>query len=293
MGRIAYIISAYKDAQHLSRLVDALDYDADFYVHVDLKVDIRPFEEALGDKVTFVPRHWTSWGGWSQVEYQKEMIGAVLQSGKPYSRVVCLSGQDYPLWSNEQIHSFFDERPRQEIISGVNVTQGGIKKQLRKVRVYHFFRDLPWRWLWMKYKFIVASRWAMRLLPIKKKPYTTIEGKRADVYTGSDYWGITLSCARHVYETLCKETKLVSYFKTAFVPSELCVQTIVFNSPFGKYAIFYEDPRTGLGTLTPLHYIDYGKCIKVFTLKDLATLMGGVKCSLGKQSRAFQTNLWM
>ena len=54
MSRIAYIISAYKDAPHLARLVAALDDRADFYVHIDLNADIHPFEEALGDKVTFV-----------------------------------------------------------------------------------------------------------------------------------------------------------------------------------------------------------------------------------------------
>lgn len=34
MSRIAYIISAYKDAPHLARLVAALDDRADFYVHI-------------------------------------------------------------------------------------------------------------------------------------------------------------------------------------------------------------------------------------------------------------------
>lgn len=49
MSRIAYIISAYKDAPHLARLVAALDDRADFYVHIDLNADIHPFEEALGE----------------------------------------------------------------------------------------------------------------------------------------------------------------------------------------------------------------------------------------------------
>ena len=42
-----------------------------------IDADIHPFEEALGDKVTFVPRHRISWGGWEQVEYQKELLAAV------------------------------------------------------------------------------------------------------------------------------------------------------------------------------------------------------------------------
>ncbi|MCS2956403.1 hypothetical protein NXX53_02795 [Bacteroides salyersiae] len=75
MSRIAYIISAYKDAPHLSRLIKALDEDADFYVHIDRKADSRPFKELLPEgKVTFVQSHWVSWGGWEQVEYQKEPV---------------------------------------------------------------------------------------------------------------------------------------------------------------------------------------------------------------------------
>lgn len=45
MSRIAYIISAYKDAPHLARLVAALDDRADFYVHIDLNADIHPLKK--------------------------------------------------------------------------------------------------------------------------------------------------------------------------------------------------------------------------------------------------------
>lgn len=54
MSRIAYIISAYKDAPHLARLVQRLSTDADFYVHIDSRADMTPFQEALKGKVTFV-----------------------------------------------------------------------------------------------------------------------------------------------------------------------------------------------------------------------------------------------
>lgn len=112
MRRIAYILSAYTDAPHLARLVAALDDGgADFYVHIDRKVDSRPFHRLLDGKVTFVPSHWISWGGWQQVEYQKGLLAAVLHSGRDYMRVVCLSGQDYPLWSNGRIRRYFDEHP--------------------------------------------------------------------------------------------------------------------------------------------------------------------------------------
>ena len=86
MSRIAYIISAYKDAPHLARLVAALDDRADFYVHIDLNADIHPFEEALGDKVTFVPRHRISWGGWEQVISERIACRRIAQRYPLYPR---------------------------------------------------------------------------------------------------------------------------------------------------------------------------------------------------------------
>lgn len=272
MSRIAYIISAYRDASHLARLVDALNEDADFYIHIDRKADSRPFRELLKDKATFVPSHWVSWGGWEQVEYQKELLAAVLHSGIPYTRVVCLSGQDYPLWSNEKIHRYFDEHKETEFIMGMNLTRSADKRLLSKVIHYHFFRDLRWKNLWLKNKFIVASRSLMKQLPFKKQPVTKIDHKEADIFFGSDYWGLTLPCARYVYEKLCTEEELKRYLKTSFVPSELCIQTLVFNSPFGKHALLREEKYGGLFTLTPLHHIVYGKSIKTMSLEDWPAL---------------------
>lgn len=271
MNRIAYMISAYKDAPHLARLVTALAGKADFYVHVDRKADIRPFEEALGADVTFVRRHWTSWGGWSQVEYQKELLAAVCASGVEYDRVVCLSGQDYPLWSNERIHAYFAAHPDTEFIMGEDLTHSPNRGLQTRIRNYHFFRDLPWGNLWWKNKFIVAARYLMKWLPIRKPLTVNIDGREADVFCGSDYWALTMPCARYVYRMLSTQPALTRYFRHSFVPSEMCVQTIVFSSPFAPNVVPY-DGRKGLFYLTPLHYLVYGKSIKVMTLADLAAL---------------------
>lgn len=277
MSRIAYILSAYKDAPHLARLIASLNDCADFYVHIDLKADIRPFKELLKDKVTFVPCHWVSWGGWEQVEYQKELLAAVLHSGIHYSRIVCLSGQDYPLWSNEEIHRYFEQYKEKEFITGMNLSRCTHTAQQAKITCYHFFRDLKWQSLWWKNKLIVASRSLMKLLPVRKSPTTLFENKKAEVYFGSDYWAITLPCAQYVYYKLCEEKKMIRYFKTSFVPSELCIQTIIFNSPFAEHALSYEGVYPGLSGLTPLHYISYGKTIKTLTTEDLPALQASGK----------------
>lgn len=277
MNRIAYIISADRDDLHLKRLINALDYNADFYVHVDIKSDILSFKKQLGDKVIFVPSHWISWGAFSQVEYQKELLGAVINSGIKYSRIVSLSGLDYPLEEKKELYNYFIQNSQKELISGYKLSHSNNKQQLSKITIYHFFRDLKWKNQWWKNKIIVLSRITMKILPIRKKNYTWINGKRVDVYMGSSWWGITLPCAHYVYNKLCTENRMMNYFKTSFTPDEMCIQTIVFNSPFAQNAILHEGEYPGLEKLTPLHYINYGKCIKILTEEDYITLKNSNK----------------
>jgi hypothetical protein len=273
MNRIAYIISSYKDAAHLVSLIDALSVDADFYIHVDANVDKKPFTDAVGSRAVFVPSHRISWGGWNQVVYQKELLKAAVDSGKKYSHVVCLSGQDYPLWSNERIHELFRDNPEREFICGYNLTHTDNKWQRGKVTNYHLFRDLPWSNTWLKNKVIVASRHLLSFLQLHKHPYIEIDGAKQEVYFGSDYWALTLPCARYVVQRLTDEPRYAKYFRSAFVPSELCIQTIVFNSPFAANAMLTTGAYPGLDKLTPLHYIDYHGAIKQLTAADLPALL--------------------
>jgi hypothetical protein len=258
MYRIAYIISAYTDVEHLKCLMKSLDYESDFYIHVDKKSDVELFRREIGERAVFVDSRWISWGGWSQVEYQRDLLKAVLESGKQYSRVVCLSGQDYPLWSKERIRRFFTENADREYICGWNISKSTDKGQRSKIVNYHFFRDLEWKNTWLKNKFIVGSRLLLRYLPFRRSDRVVIGGKPCDVYIGSDYWSLTIDCCRYVYSVLTSEKKLVNYFKTTFTPSEMCIQTIVFNSQFREKAILFDQmDYPSLSALTPLHYIDY------------------------------------
>lgn len=67
--RVAYLISVYKDPVHLKRLISALSYGVEenvkFFIHVDAKVDEKPFKEICDSaNVCFTPnRYWVQWGG--------------------------------------------------------------------------------------------------------------------------------------------------------------------------------------------------------------------------------------
>lgn len=265
---LAYLISAYCDARHLQRLVEALDCDADFYIHIDANVDDEPFRRLLPEKVHFVPRRAVSWGGYEQVGYQYELLKAAVESGRPYTHLVCLSGQDYPLWSNEHIHRFFNENRTREFIGGYNLTRTNNPDQLRKITRIHPFRDLLCSNQWLKNKLVVASRTFLSLIGVRRRPQVRIGGVWSDVYFGSDYWALTLDCARYVCSTLEANPSLRRFFRTVYVPSELCIQTIVYNSPFGARAMLFKGDFPGLVRLTPLHYLFYQGSVKKLTLDD-------------------------
>lgn len=269
---LAYLISAYCDPDHLARLIEALDYDADFYVHVDANVNMRPFERLLPKKVVFVKRHYVSWGGWEQVAYQYELIKAAIESKQPYTHLVCLSGQDYPLWSNQKIHQFFSRNIDREFIAGYNLSNTENKDQLRKITHYHPFRDLKMRNQWIKNKIVVASRHLLSVIGMRRSKQVPINGVKRDVYFGSDYWAITLDCAKYVKRILETNKPLVRYFRTVFVPSELCLQTIVYNSPFAQRAMLYQGAFPGVVRLTPLHYLFYQTGVKHLTMQDWQVL---------------------
>lgn len=69
-----------------------------------------------------------------------------------------------------------------------------------------------------------------------------------------------------------EDSEYVQYFKTCYACDELCIHTIVMNSPF---ACFSTEVKMGLNNtptifqeLSPLHKLHYDKAIKVYTEQD-------------------------
>lgn len=280
--KIAYIITAYTDSKQLRRLIDSLWLNAeldsaDFYIHVDKKVNIKPFEEAMKNVSNIfwvMNRYWINWGGFNQVLSQYELLRMIFEeSNKVYDRVICLSATDYPLWSNKRIVETMSSDV--EFVGGVKVTKESFKNQQRKFTDYHFFRDLEMP-LRIKRAICAFSRLLMRYSPFHKSlTFKGDTGKEYCVYTGSDYWGITYKCAKMVFETMKTDRKLMNYFKTSYIPSENVVNTIVMNSPYKERCSHYVEnlPSCSLDALTPLHYIVYKDSIKVYQLQDWEELM--------------------
>lgn len=300
MEKIAYIITAYKDPMHLRRLIKALDFYADFYIHIDRKVNIRPFLEELLSiqrNIYCINKYFINWGGFSQVLSQRELLHAVVHSGEKYKRVICLSGQDYPIFSNKKIHKVSDENPKKEFIAGLNISHDAPEK-VHKIDHYYFVDLFSGKYPILNKIIRKVLNVTNNILKLKKKNQSYLNGNVADIFFGSDYWSITYDCAKYVYNSLCRERKFLKYMKTAFTPSELSVNTIVFNSEFGENAIrMAKDYDKGLEEyeaferLSPIHYMVYKEKVYSLAYSDLNNILDSQKMFFRKAETGISDEL--
>ncbi len=278
--KIAFLISAHTDAQHLKRLTEVLPKGSDFYIHIDKKSDIDLFLSVLpaSEHVIYLDhRVNVVWGSMNEVEYQMELIRAALDSGTGYDRLVTLSGMDYPLWSNERIVRYFQECEDKELLCGMCMTNQ--KHGADLYRQYRFFTSRPWAKGTIKSKFRVACRKVVFALGVRKPlVFTNSRGESTKLYKGAAWWAITPALAAVLLEKWDKDEAYHKYFDTSFGPAETFSQTVAFNSPFAEKCMLVDGEFQNLPALTPLTYIYYKPgFVRMLTEEDFPLLQADDK----------------
>lgn len=271
---IAYLISAHTDAPQLKRLVEALQSDAHFFIHIDKKVDIRPFTELLaGENIHFLDvRYDVRWGTLVEVQYQMQLIKAAMDHPLYFHRIFFLSGMDYPLWKPERITEWLGEQGDREILQGLRMDAPEVSP--RENRIYRTARPLftlfSNKW---NQRLSILCRKTLALLGIQKALEFRVGDKTWHLYKGSAWWCISESLAGYIYNQYTSEEAIANYFRDSFGQAETLIQTIAFNSEewADKCMLSKGDYHT-LAELTPLHFIDYNPVIKIMDETDLPRL---------------------
>jgi hypothetical protein len=214
--RIAYIISAYQRLNQVSRLVRRLHTDAaSFFIHVDKKTDDRDcaaLTASLQDlpAVHFLERHVCHWGGFGHVRATLKGIDELARSGTVFDYVILLTGQDYPIKSNDYIESFFTSASGKSFMSFSALPseswspRGGLDRiDYRHLRIYGRHLRSPFR----------------RPFPVGLRPYG-----------GGAYWCLSRACIDHVARFVAERPDVVEFFQWVDIPDEVFFQTIVLNS---------------------------------------------------------------
>jgi hypothetical protein len=218
--KIAYLITAYNNYNHLKRLVSALDdSNVVFFIHIDKKSKM-PNNLNEFDNVIFIKREKVWWGGWSHVDAIIRLIRTAISYGFDY--YILLSGTDYPIRPNSFLYK--------KLSTGyeyIDITKGFSDHKPEDRTKYYYFDCFDRRNLKsIKTVFFYLMERTFSLFFQKKSfPFKQI-------YHGSTWWALSHDCLRYVLDQIDNNKDYIRFYQTCFVPEESFFQTIIGNSPF-------------------------------------------------------------
>jgi hypothetical protein len=220
---LAYIISAYKYPEQLTRLVLRLNADTSaFFIHVDQKAEQQIYDQITANlaslpNVHFLSRHRCDWGGFGHVRATLKGINELFKRGIPFDYAILLTGQDYPIKSNDQIHDFLQNHAGTSFMDYFELPCHQWENQgLDRIERWHLH---------------VRNR-QFSLPPVHRFPLKRRFVQGLKPFGGSSYWCLTRDCVEYIDQFTKRDPSFVKFFERVDVPDELFFQTILMNSPF-------------------------------------------------------------
>lgn len=240
--KLGFILLVHKDVDQVARLVDRLDDpDSTFVVHVGFATpDVsEPLRARLGDRpnVSFLPRRRIHWGGWAITAVLLEGIAALAELAPDAEYLLDLSGQDYPLKSNDAMRAYLAEQEGRSFLDHFRVPvedgAGSLDWSLQRggldrIEFWHF------------HAYRRHLRVPGRFLRLKRGPRRFPAG--LEPHGGQAWWCLTAEAARYVREYLQERPDVLRFFRTVDVPDELLFQTVLLSSPL-RESIVNDDLR--------------------------------------------------
>lgn len=238
---IAYIVLAHKLPEQVVRLVKKLNSpSATFLIHVDKKSAAsiyRSIAEGLAswENVYFLKRHTIYYGDYGHVRATLEGIRKLIELHVSFDHVILLTGQDYPIKSNEEIETFLQESDQKSFIEYFPLPDerwGDEHGGLDRIDYWHLHWagwELP---LMKKVRSILPLPepiWSgiVRVVPFRRQPPIDFRW-----FGGSAYWCLNRQCIEYVDELMRGNAGLEKYFAHIGIPGEIFFQTLLLNSPF-------------------------------------------------------------
>ncbi len=228
-----------------------------FYLHIDKKVDIKPYEFLFNfPNVYLVKKRFDiKWAGYSMVEALLEGMEQALTSGIQYDYINHISGQCYPLKPMSELHDFFEANKGKSFLSCETAPSEWWKGARMRYENYHF-QDSNFKGSYRLAQFLTT------VLPKRKLPfpYTLYGGLQGA------YWTITAEAATYIIQFLRENNKVRDFFRKTWGPDEFLFNTLIMNSSFRAMVVNNN-----------YRYIDWsegGWHPKILTVKDFPSLAG-------------------
>lgn len=226
----AILITAYKNYEHLLKLVGFFDENFAIYIHIDKKSTItsQQITSLLAKpRVLLVSQTYTvNWGGINHLLAIIELAQAAL-GNEDNSYFHLITGHDYPAKSLAQIIDF---------------------AQTNKDKSFMEYHPIPYS-AWPENGVDRLSRYNMydlidarkgmgeRLVKGFSKIQKAIGFTRSFAndfppqYGGSSYWSLSREAMEYVFKYIEQHPKYLKRFRYSFCSEEIFFQTILLNSP--------------------------------------------------------------
>lgn len=222
----AYLILAHHQFELLETLIGVLDHkDNDIYIHVDKKA--KQFnksqleQKAIKSKVTFVDSIHISWGGYSMVKAEFNLLEAAFKGGK-YSYYHLISGQDLPLVAQDNIHEFFKRNKGQEFI---HFFEEDLKTEMAyRLNRYHLLGNYVGRGGNIYDFFNKVGLKLQKWLKVQRMDLNKVSYRK-----GSQWFSITEDLVAYL---LKERQDIHKSYRYTHCPDEIFLQTVVANSAF-------------------------------------------------------------
>lgn len=226
----AVLITAYKNPDHLLRIVEQFDESFRFYIHLDKKSrlatdDLRRLKN--DSKIHYLSRHYTTnWGGTAHLHCILHLMKKALQDNES-EYLHLISGHDFPIKSPAYFKDFLNRHNGTQFIEvfpmPAQVWENGGLDRLKYFHLNDWFDAKGKRAMVLK-KFLNLQK--------KLRLSRNIDFKGMALYGGSTWWSLSKACCRHVEEFLNDNSWFLKKFNHTFCAEEILFQTIIMNSPF-------------------------------------------------------------
>lgn len=261
--KIAYLILCHKNPNQVQILIDKLNSrNTDFYIHIDKKS--KEFDLNKKNNIFILPperRIDVRWATSSMVSATMELIHFMLEHNKVYDYIFLISGQDFPIKTNEEIEKYLTDNLGFNFIEVLPHTHKLYKRYKKRNELYY-----P-RWMQkssvcakvLKKLYILLSGGYMHTFVIFKR--TNIENITFEF--GSQWWCLTYECLLWIANYIDNNQKILKFFENSLTPDECIFQTAFMQSPY-KENIH--------NNITYLEWAENKNNPRVFTAEDYCLL---------------------
>ncbi|MDO5103275.1 MAG: beta-1,6-N-acetylglucosaminyltransferase [Lautropia sp.] len=252
--RLAYQITAHQNPAQLVALLAALQHPDNLYL-------IQPDSKSLSGQEAvlqqFARQHPNviiakatdlRWASWSLMQSRLDGIAQLLARPEPWQMLINLSGQDFPLQSQDAIRAWFDGKGEQNFLEHFDPHQHWVDPMARIERIR---LELPF----------MKSGWNVPKL--RRDRWTPNLGADTRYVGGSRYMVLNRAFCEHLMQSPRLPAWRQAMTRT-YRPDEVMVQSFIMNSPFADTV-----------QNRHVHEVDWrdgGSHPKVFTMEDLPRL---------------------